>query len=96
MYCVVSKWHVETDNLDEFRRRGLAVQHELDQAPGIKNSFAFLNEAGELVAVVLYEDRAAYDRIMTDENGPFAKLVAQHRLEDVATWVSSERGDTVE
>ena len=64
--------------------------------PGVEFVHGFLNETGDPVAVVGYADRAAYDRIVNDPNGPFETAVAAHRMDEVGEWAWSERGETIE
>lgn len=96
MYWVVSKWRVNPGKEGEWTDTGRKVREAMRQIPGIQIAEAFRNEAGEVVALVGYTSEADYDRIVRDPAGPFEQTISQHRLEEAATWVSSERGDSLD
>lgn len=95
MYMVVSRWEAIPGMEDEFRRRSQPVRESMRSQPGV----VFLEsifDGKTAIAVHAYETEDAYRRIVQDPDGPFAKAVAVHRLEEVARFVGSERGETVE
>ena len=55
---------------------------------------SFWNDDGGL-AVMGYEDEAAYQRIVHAEGGPFEQVAKRHRLEEFGEWIWSERGECV-
>ena len=95
MYLVVSRWEIMPGMEMEFERRGRAVREVMRAVPGVKLLESFLTGDGGGIAIVGYETREAYDSIVNDENGPFAKAMAQHKFEECGHWVWSERGEAV-
>lgn len=96
MYIVVSKWQPLPGKEEEFEARGRRVRGVMEGQPGVKMMEAFTNEQGQRVAIIGYESEETYDRITNDPEGAFAKTAAQVKLEDVGSWLSSERGPSVE
>lgn len=95
MYMVVSRWEPLPGKTDEFALKGKAMRGLLMTLPGVTLVEGFVAEDGAAVAVVGYESREAYDRIVNDPNGPFVKAATENNLEELATWVRSERGETI-
>lgn len=95
MYLVVSRWEALPGREGEIQERARPIRQVLRAQPGclIVES---INDGQRALAVHAYENEDAYKRIVLDENGPFARAVAQYRLEEVARWVSSEAGYTEE
>jgi hypothetical protein len=94
MYLVVSVWEALPGKAEAFRESGMKVGSLLKKQPGVKLLEVF--ESGDkFVSVHGYADEATYQRLVQDPNGPFAKAVAESRVEDYARWLSSERGETV-
>src|SRR4051812_39653759 len=96
MYMVVSRWEVLPGREQDFEERGRAVRQVLRSTPGVQFSEGFRTEDGGVVAVIGYESRDAYDRIVNDEKGPFQRALAAHHLEECSRWVSSERGESMQ
>jgi heme-degrading monooxygenase HmoA len=94
MYLVVSRWEIIPGKESEFEERGRAVREALRSTPGVKLVEGYRTDNG-VVAIAGYESQEAYDRIVNDESGPFAKAAAQHRLEECGRWISSERGESL-
>jgi hypothetical protein len=94
MYLVVSKWEALPGKESEVQERARQVRKTLRSQPGCVMVESIYNGKNAL-AVHGYVDEDAYKRIVQDDNGPFARAVAEHRLEEVARWVSSEAGNTV-
>ena len=94
MYLVISRWEVIPGKENEFEERGRAVRATLRSIPGVKLVEGYRTENG-VVAVAGYESEEAYNRIVNDDNGPFAKAAEQYRLEECGRWLSSERGESL-
>jgi hypothetical protein len=93
MYLVVSVWEALPGKADAFREHGMKVGSLLKKQPGVKLLEVF-ESGGKFISVHGYADEATYQRLVQDPNGPFAKAMAEGRVEDYARWVSSERGET--
>jgi heme-degrading monooxygenase HmoA len=96
MYIVVSRWEILPGMEEEFETRGRPVREAIRAQPGVAMTHGFRSEDGGVVAVIGYDSKEAYDRIVNDENGPFQKAIAEHKLEECARWLSSERGESME
>lgn len=96
MFIVVSRWEILPGMDGEFEKRSRAVRDAIRNQSGITFMEGFRTEDGAAVAVVCYESRQAYDRVVNDAEGPFNKAVTEHRLEECAKWVRSERGDSID
>ncbi|MBX7135975.1 MAG: hypothetical protein K1X67_25175 [Fimbriimonadaceae bacterium] len=96
MYMVVSKWGIVAGHEAEVAEKGRAVRDVLRRQPGVQFVYEFKNEDGVFVAVIAYDDEAAYKRIIQDPNGAFMQAVSQYRLEEHAVWVGSERGEAID
>lgn len=94
MYLVVSVWEALPGQEAEFERVSLAVREALRSQPGVTMVEAF-KSGNHYVAVHGYGDEAAYHRIVTYADGPFAKIIEEHALERYGRWLSSEKGETV-
>jgi hypothetical protein len=93
MYLVVSKWEIRPGMEDEFAERSRRVRGVMAHVPGVEMIHGFKNEAGELVSIIGYTDEATHHHIVFDPLGPFVAAVERERLEEVATWISSEKGE---
>jgi len=96
MYLVVSKWQIAPGREAEAEERGRNVRRELRSIPGVEFVRNFRNESGEIVAIMGYTDSATYQRVVKDPQGPFEQTISRHGLEEVANWVSSERGEELD
>ena len=94
MYLVVSVWEVLPGKADAFRENGMKVGSLLKQQPGVKLLEVF-QSGDKFISVHGYADEATYQRLVQDPNGPFAKAMAESRVEEYARWLSSERGETI-
>ena len=95
MYIVVSRWEVHPGKEAEFEEMGAVVRGKLRSMPEIEILHGFKNKQGQVVVTVCYTDEPAYHRLIHADDGPFQKLMAEHRLEDVSNCVSSERGEEI-
>src|SRR6185503_6372295 len=73
MYLVVSRWKAKPGKEDMFESQGKNARASLRSQPGVKMVESFMGEDGAVV-VHGYEDEAAYNRIINDPNGHFAKM----------------------
>jgi hypothetical protein len=94
MYLVVTAWEALPGKADAFRENSLKVASVLMQQPGVKMLERF-QSGDKFMSVHGYTDEAAYQRVVHDPNGPFAKAVADSHIEEYARWLYSERGETV-
>ena len=95
MYIVVSRWEVIPGMEEEFESRGRAVRETIRSQPGVDLVQGFHSESGGVVAIIGYDSKDAYDRVVNAVDGPFNKAVAAHRLEECARWVGSDRGESI-
>jgi heme-degrading monooxygenase HmoA len=95
MYMVVSRWRAKPGKEDEFIKAGKGARAFLRSQPGVKMVESF-DGGDSLIAVHAYEDEAAYQRIVTDENGPFAKMAAENNLKELGEWLGSDKGETID
>lgn len=95
MYMVVSFWEANPGMEEQFENESRPMRDMLSSQPGVVMVHGFKSD-GKYVAIHGYEDEAAYRRIIQDENGPFNKALREHRIEDYARWVGSERGETTD
>ena len=96
MYIVVSEWEVVPGHDSEFRQISSQMRAAMRATAGVHEVLSFEDESERKFAVVVYDDRAAYDRIVNDPNGPFAKAAAEKGIDQHARWVGSFRGDTLD
>jgi heme-degrading monooxygenase HmoA len=95
MYMVVSRWDVNPGQEEEVETRAAKVRETLSATPGVTLMQGFSTEDGKgIIAVIGYESKDTYDRIINDPEGPFQRALAENRLEDYTHWVWSERGET--
>ena len=96
MYWVVSRWQPKMGMADEWRARGMKVREAMRQMPGIEFVDSFGTENGDVCAMVGYASEEDYKRIVQDPAGPFERIIADQKLEEVANWVSSDRGPSLD
>ena len=94
MYLVVSKWEAVPGKESEFITRSMPVRETLRSQPGVLMVEAIF-DGKTATSIHAYKDEATYKAVVQNESGPFARAMKEHRLEEVATWVSSVRGETV-
>ncbi len=95
MYIVVSRWEPVAGKEEEFEAKGKTMRNMLRSQPGIKMIEGFRSEDGGAVAIVGYESKDAYERIINDPDGPFATAAEAQKIEETARWVRSERGEAM-
>ena len=96
MYIVVSHWEALPGMESEFEARGRAVREVIRSQPGVKMVEGFRNDDGGIVAIIGYESREAYDKVVNAAEGPFNRAVTEHKIEECGRWLSSERGQSVD
>lgn len=92
MYMVISKWEAVPGHEAEFRANGRVMRNALKRLPEIELLESFAAGAGQIFVVMGYKDEAAYQALVQDPHGRFAKLASEHGLEDHGRWIWSERG----
>jgi len=95
MYMVISRWQPKPGREAEFEQIGREMRAMMSQQPGMKFMNAIRGDDG-IHAVHVYEDEAAYKRLVEDPNGPFAQAAQAKGIENVADWLGSVRGETVD
>ncbi len=94
MYCVVSRWKPKPGQEQEFLKRATQARAQMKKLPGIVFLEGFAPEgASGSTAVVCYQDKATYDKLVNQPGAPFEQIASQLGMEEVAEWVSSERGE---
>ena len=96
MYMVVSKWRILPGKEQDFEDNGAKVRNVLRTQPGVLFMHGFRNSEGNAVAIHAYESEDAYNKVVHDPNGAFAKALAEYKVEQSAEWISSERGETLD
>lgn len=95
MYLVISRWRPREGREDEFERVSRILRDTLRRQPGV----IFL-EAIEgpncFYAVHGYESEETYRHIIEDPHGPFCRAANEQMLEDVAEWLGSVKGPSMD
>ena len=94
MYLVISIWEVLPGNEAEARRVVPVVNGILRRQPGVVLVEAFESE-GHYVTVHGYESEAAYRHVLDNPTGEFNQALIDYRVERMARWLHSERGETL-
>ena len=94
MFIVVSRWEPKPEKGDAWKEMAAAARAKVSQVPGVEFMNRFMNEAGQMVVMMGYTDEATYDRLVNDPSGAVAQAMAETDVEEYATWVSSERGES--
>lgn len=72
------------------------MRNLMRSTPGVVMSKGFKNEDGDTVSLIGYESKNTWDKIVNDPNGTFVKGLQEHKLEEIAEWISAERGEAIE
>jgi len=96
MYLVVSQWEVIPGHEGQFEEIGRKVRAVLLDQKGIELLQTFKNDAGHVIVVHGYTDKAAYENVVNNPRSAFVKALEETRLEDHSRWIGSERGETFE
>jgi len=94
MFMVVSYWEPLPGKEAEFDKVSPKVTAILRQQPGVVMIEGF-NSGKKRVAIHAYKHEAAYKAVVDNPNGTFARALKEHRLEELARWLGSERGETL-
>jgi hypothetical protein len=94
MYLVVSYWEPKSGKESQFEEAGMRVGSVLRKQPGVLLLEEFKSDQ-TYVSVHGYRDEKTYRKLIDDPNGEFNKALKQYKIEDLATWVNSERGETI-
>lgn len=93
MFMVISQWKPKPGKEAEFESISSSMRSLLRSTPGV--SFIEGIEGPDcFYAVHAYDDEAAYNRIVQDPSGPFANAAAEHKIDEVADWLGSVKGET--
>lgn len=95
MYMVISRWRPKPGREADFETVAHRMRDMMRGVPGV----TFMNgiKGSDChYAVHVYEDEATYNRIVQDPNGPFHKGAKENGIEDIAEWIGSEKGDTLD
>jgi hypothetical protein len=95
MYVVVSEWEPLPGKEDAFDPIALNVARVLRTQPGVVMLEVF-DSGGKKMSVHGYKDEATYRALVQDPNGVFARAVTESGLDQIARWVRSERGETLD
>jgi hypothetical protein len=96
MFVVISKWEIDAVHDEAVRESARKMMADIRSWDGVESAFNVKAGDNYVLAVISYTDQAAYDKLISDPEGPFEKAAAKHGMEDHARWVWSERGDVVE
>lgn len=96
MFVVVSKWQYDPAHEAEVRDRARAMMAAFRSWPDVEFAYNVRTGPDSVLAVIGYKDRASWERIVEDPNGPFEKTVAEIGVDRHATWQWSERGEVEE
>jgi heme-degrading monooxygenase HmoA len=93
MYMVISKWKPMPGRETEFEEIGRNMRATLRSQPGVVLIEGI--EGPDAYHVVhVYEDEAAYSRVVDDPQSVFNQQAQQLGIENVAEWLSSVKGVT--
>ncbi len=95
MYGVVAKWEFEPKDEQELSRVSNLMMDELRALDGVETVLDIRVAPNAILSVITYRDEATYQALIHDPNGPFVQAAAKHGIEDLATWVWSERGEVI-
>ncbi len=96
MFIVISKWRPLPGKENEFSEIGAKMRSRMRNFPGVKFVHGLKNEEDQPIAIVGYESKEAWDSIVNDPNGPFALAAQEHNIEEIAEWISSDRGESID
>lgn len=93
MYTVVSKWNLDPTHDSEVRESARRMMAELRSWPDVIEAYNVEIGPHSVLAIITYASQGAYERLIQDADGPFARAAAEHQIERYATWEWSERGE---
>jgi len=95
MYLVASKWGVDPAKAEAFKATGKKMREYMRSVPGIESVQAIQCEDGNMFVVVGYTNESSYKKIM-EPGGAFETAAKQNDLENLGTWMWSERGEVID
>lgn len=95
MYTVVSRWDIKPGKYDEFEKAGRKMRAILKSWPEVSDARGIRIGPEAALAIVDYKSEADYQRLIQDPNGPFEKAAKEQNIENIGTWVWSERGEAM-
>jgi hypothetical protein len=96
MYLVVSQWEAIPGHEEQMEKIGHSMRELLAAQKGVDLLKTFQAEDGKTVVILGYADRATYDNIINNPDGPFIRGLQEYHLEDHARWISSQRGEAID
>jgi hypothetical protein len=96
MFLVISHWEIVPGHEEQAAAARIKMRDVMREQPGVEYINGFALTDGKLVAVHIYKDEAAYNAIVNNTDGPFAKAAASSNLEEHMRWISSERGTSID
>lgn len=95
MYLVISRWRPREGREEEFAQVSRIMRHTLRRQPGVV--FLEAIEGPEcFYAVHGYESEEMYRHIIEDPRGAFLRAASEQMLEDVAEWLGSVKGESMD
>ena len=92
MYIVVSYWESLPGREEEFNKIGRKMGALMRRQPGVTLLETF-KSGNKYVMVHGYKDEPTYRALVQDPKGFFARAAAEHKIDEIARWLSSERGE---
>jgi hypothetical protein len=96
MYTVVSRWEALPGKWDQFEAVGRKMRQAIRSWPGVESVQGVQIGGDALLAIIGYKSEADYQRLIQDPEGPFEKAGKENGIENVARWVWSERGESMD
>jgi len=94
MFLVVSNWEALPGRDEDFDRVGPVLAKILRRQPGVE-IVEVIKNGSQHVAIHGYRDEAAYHTVVDDPQGEFSRALTEYRVDDVARWISSVRGESM-
>lgn len=95
MYLVISQWRPVPGREEDFDRISATMRQILRGQPGVKFLEA-IKGPDCFYAVHGYENEETYKKIIEDPHGPFNRAANEHMVEEVAEWLGSVKGTSVD
>lgn len=95
MFLIVSQWEAKPGKEADFERVRVKTAAAFRKQPGVEMVHSF-KSGKKLIAIHGYKDEATYRKLVDDPQGTFAKISAEHGIDEFGTWISSERGEATE
>lgn len=95
MYVVISRWRPLAGREEDFERITRSMRAIMRSQPGVTFMQGFKGPDC-FYAIHAYDDEATYRRVTEDPHGPFARAASEHMLEEVAEWLGSVKGPSLD